>query len=69
MVMLIKISLNDSIFSLLIEGASLAPGRMQGDDEKYDVSLNLKYKGLTFDGRYVDRERDLAFTNVWRLEY
>jgi len=39
--------------------ASLAPGRMQGDDEKYDVSLNLKYKGFTFDGRYVDRKRDL----------
>jgi iron complex outermembrane receptor protein len=39
--------------------ASLAPERMKGDDEKYDASLNLKYKGLKFDGKYVDRERDL----------
>jgi iron complex outermembrane receptor protein len=38
--------------------ASLAPGRLKGDDEKYDVALNLKYKGFEFDGRYVDRERD-----------
>jgi len=38
--------------------ASLAPGRTKGDDEKYDVSLNLKYKGFTLDGRYVDRDRD-----------
>ena len=35
---------------------SLAPGRLRGDDEKYDVSLNLKYKGFTFDGKYVDRK-------------
>ncbi len=39
---------------------SLAPGRNDGNDEKYDVALNLKYKGFTFDGRYVDRERDLS---------
>jgi len=39
--------------------ASLAPGRMKGDDEKYDASLTLKYKGLKFEGRYVDRENDL----------
>jgi iron complex outermembrane receptor protein len=39
--------------------ASLAPGRMKGDDEKFDASLNLQYKGLTFDGKYVDREKDL----------
>ncbi|MBW1824400.1 MAG: TonB-dependent receptor, partial [Deltaproteobacteria bacterium] len=39
--------------------ASLAPGRMAGDREKYDVALNLKYKGFEFDGRYVDKEWDL----------
>jgi len=44
--------------------ASLAPGRMKGDDEKYDFSLNLKYKGFTFDGRYVDRERDLPIAII-----
>ncbi len=32
---------------------------MAGDREKYDVALNLKYKGLEFDGRYVDKEWDL----------
>jgi len=43
--------------------ASLAPGRTKGDDEKYEVALNLKYKGFTFDGRYVDREKDLPVGN------
>ena len=38
--------------------ASLAPGRMKGDDEKYDAFLTLKYKGFKLDGKYVDRERD-----------
>jgi len=41
--------------------ASLAPGRTNGGDEKYDVALNLKFKGFTFDGRYVDREREYPF--------
>jgi outer membrane receptor for ferrienterochelin and colicins len=39
--------------------SSLAPGRTSGDDEKHDIALNLEYKGLKFDGRLVDRERDL----------
>jgi iron complex outermembrane receptor protein len=43
----------------LYRKASLAPGRVKGDDEKYDVALNLAYKDLRFDGRYVDRQRDL----------
>ncbi len=38
--------------------ASLAPGRTNGDDEKYDVALNVKFKGFTLDGKYVDRERE-----------
>jgi iron complex outermembrane receptor protein len=38
---------------------SLAPRRLSGDDEKYDASLNMRYKGFTFDGKYVDRDRDL----------
>jgi len=42
-----------------IPPASLAPGRTSGDEEKYDVALNLKFKGFTFDGRYFDREQDL----------
>jgi len=41
--------------------ASLAPGRTKGDDEKYDVALNLKFKGFTFDGRYVERDREAPF--------
>jgi iron complex outermembrane receptor protein len=44
--------------SILNRRASLTPGRLQGDGEKDDFSLNLKYKGFTFDGKYVDRERD-----------
>ena len=32
---------------------------MAGDREKYDVALNLKYKGFEFDGRYVDKEWDM----------
>ena len=44
----------------LTEYASLAPGRLRGDDEKYDIALNLKYKGFTFDGKYIDRGRDFS---------
>jgi len=44
---------------LFLTHASLAPGRMKGDDEKYDASLNLKYKGFKFDWKYVDRKIDL----------
>jgi iron complex outermembrane receptor protein len=51
--------LQTSLDRLFLSNASLAPGRMKGDDEKYDASLNLKYKGLKFDWKYVDRERDL----------
>jgi iron complex outermembrane receptor protein len=39
--------------------ASLAPGRMAGDREKYDAALTLKYKGFKFDGKYVDKEWDM----------
>ncbi len=35
---------------------SLAPGNAASGEEKYDVSLTLEYKGLKFDGRYVERE-------------
>jgi len=38
---------------------SRAPHRLRGDDEKYDAALNLRYKGFTFDGKYLDRDRDL----------
>ena len=46
--------------------ASLAPGRMKGDDEKYDAFLTLKYKGFKLDGKYVDRERDMP-VGVYQL--
>ncbi len=36
--------------------ASLAPGRMKGDREKYDLVLSMKYKGFKLDGKYVDKE-------------
>ena len=36
---------------------SLAPGRTKGDDEKSDAQITLEYKGLKFDGRYIDRDR------------
>jgi outer membrane receptor protein involved in Fe transport len=49
----------DQLWPPFFPDASLAPGRMSGNDEKYDAQLTLKYKGFTFDGRYVDRERDL----------
>jgi iron complex outermembrane receptor protein len=51
--------LQTSIDSLFLTNASLAPERMKGDDEKYDASLNVKYKGFKLDGKYVDRKRDL----------
>jgi len=56
----------DSLFPPppLYTPASLAPGRTNGDDEQYDVALNLKFKGFTFDGRYFDREKELPFANL-----
>lgn len=50
----------DAYFGSLIPGyqpASNAPGEGGGGDEKYDVALNLKFKGFTLDGKYVDRKR------------
>jgi len=44
---------------LFLTNASLAPGRMRGDEEKYDASLTMKYKGFKLDGRYVRRDWDL----------
>jgi iron complex outermembrane receptor protein len=38
--------------------ASLAPGHTRGDEEKYDTSLTLQFKGIKFDVRYVDRKRE-----------
>jgi iron complex outermembrane receptor protein len=51
--------LQSTLDQLFLTNASLAPGRMKGDEEKYDFSLNVKYKGFTLDGRYVDREKDI----------
>jgi len=47
--------------------ASLAPGRMAGNDEKYDAQLTLRYKRFKFDGRYFDREHDLPVGNLLAL--
>jgi outer membrane receptor protein involved in Fe transport len=41
--------------------ASLAPGSMKGDLYQWDAQLTLKYGGLKFDGKYIDRNRDLPF--------
>ena len=49
--------------------ASLAPGRMAGDREKYDVALNLKYKGFEFDGRFVDKEWDTPIGWAYALNH
>ena len=54
----------DRIFG---SSASLAPAYTSADDEKYDVALNLKYKGFTLDGRYVDRERHLLISQALAL--
>lgn len=37
--------------------ASLAPGHTSNDDQKYDTSLALEYKGLKFEGRYLQRTK------------
>jgi iron complex outermembrane receptor protein len=50
--------LQTSLDRLFFTHASLAPGHLKGDDEKHDAQLTMKYKGLKFDGRYVNRERD-----------
>ena len=44
--------------------ASLAPGNMKGDLYQWDAQLTLKYKGLKFDGKYIDRKGDMPFG--WR---
>jgi len=41
--------------------ASIAPGSMKGDAYQWDAQFTLKYKGLKFDGKYIDRKRDWPF--------
>jgi iron complex outermembrane receptor protein len=43
---------------------SYAPGYARGDDEKYDASLTLQYKGLKFDGKYMKREISPPLTEL-----
>ena len=45
--------------------ASLAPGNMKGDAYQWDAQLTLKYEGFKFDGKYIDRKRDLPFGFTW----
>lgn len=46
--------------------ASLAPGDAQNWEERYDVTLGLEYKGLKFEGRYIDGDanRPLSLSNA-----
>ena len=51
----------DYEFGSLVPGyvpVSLSPGNTRGNDEKYDAALTLSFKGLRFDGRYVERTRE-----------
>ena len=47
---------------------SIAPGNMKGDAYQWDAQLTLKYKGLKFDGKYIDRQRDWPFGMTPRLD-
>ena len=49
-----------SLDRIFLTNASLAPGRMQGDDETYDAFLSMKYRGFKLEGKYIDRERDMV---------
>ena len=44
--------------------ASLAPGNMKGDAYQLDAQLTMKYKGLKFDGKFIDWKGDMPFS--WR---
>jgi len=46
----------DQIFGTNV---SLAPGHTKERDERYDAALMVRYKGLKFEGRYIDRELDV----------
>jgi len=41
--------------------ASLAPGSMKGDAYDWDAQLTMKYNGLKFDGKYIDKKWDNPF--------
>lgn len=47
--------------------SSLAPGNSDTGEEKYDAALSLQYKGLKFDGRYVDRDRRPAASPLYTV--
>jgi len=58
--------------------ASLAPGNMKGDAYQWDAQLTMKYKGFKFDGKFIDRKKDMPFgprpildnmSNVHRQQY
>ena len=42
--------------------ASLAPGSTKGDEYDWDAQLTVKYAGFKFDGKFIDRKRDLPFS-------
>ncbi len=43
--------------------ASLAPGNMKGDNYEWDAQLTAKYGDFKFDGKYIEKKRDLPFGN------
>ena len=48
---------------------SMAPGYTREHDEKYELALNVKYKGFMFDGGYYDRQNDAPFANSGGMDY
>ena len=41
--------------------ASLAPGNMRGDENRFDAQLTMKYKNFKFDGKYFGKNYDPPF--------
>jgi len=47
--------------------SSRAPTYIRASEEKLDFSLHLDFKGLTFEGRYIDRERHPGLNALWSV--
>ena len=48
---------------------SLAPGMMQEEREKIDLSWNIGYKNFSFDGKYLQKHRGPFLTNFYTLNH
>jgi len=53
--------------SFLGSETSWAPGYGKNSNEKFDASLSLDYKGLKFEGRYIERERKGPATPMYSV--